>query len=93
MENLLPSIGLYVFLINVLSFIIIGYDKKKAKIGGWRVPEKKLLLIACIGGAAGVYLGMMHFRHKTKHSLFLYGVPLLILLNMVTLYFALKVFV
>jgi len=60
----------------------MGLDKKKAKVGEWRVPEKRLLCYAALGGALGVLLGMYHFRHKTKHWSFRIGIPLLLLVHM-----------
>ncbi|EIT84423.1 hypothetical protein A374_15504 [Fictibacillus macauensis ZFHKF-1] len=56
------------------------YDKEKAKSGKWRVPEKRLWLIAILGGAPGMLIGMFHFRHKTKHPRFQIGLPILTLL-------------
>ncbi len=60
------------------------YDKRQAKRNGWRVPESRLFLTALFGGAIGVFIGMRLFRHKTKHWSFQIGVPLLLLLNIVT---------
>ena len=38
---------------------------------------------AAMGGALGGMLGMLAFRHKTKHKSFVIGMPLLLLLNIV----------
>ena len=52
---------------NLLSFILMAHDKRCAKQGKWRVPEKTLFLAtACFGGLGGV-LGMQLLRHKTQH--------------------------
>lgn len=67
--------------INVLGFALMGFDKGRAVNGGYRVPERQLLLTALLGGAAGVWLGMCLFRHKTRHLLFSLGVPLLLILQ------------
>ncbi len=67
----------YLILINIIGFFIMGADKKKAVRGAWRIPEASLFLTALIGGALGCTLGMRHFRHKTKHWYFKYGMPLL----------------
>ena len=63
-------IGIYYICVNVIAFILYGLDKKYAREGRWRIPEKTLLGIALIGGAAGAWIGMQTFRHKTKHMSF-----------------------
>lgn len=86
LENLDLIFG-YILVFNAITFIMVGYDKKRAIKEKWRVPEKKFFIFALLGGALGVYIGMNHFRHKTLHKHFSYGMPLIILLNIVLLYF------
>lgn len=62
-------------IINVLSFILMGIDKYKAKKHQWRISEGTLLLWAILGGGVGALLGMQIFRHKTKHMKFILVVP------------------
>jgi len=57
-------------------------DKEKAKSGKWRIKESTLLSIALIGGSLGSYAGMKVFRHKTKHAKFKYGIPFIILIQL-----------
>ena len=71
-------IGLYYLCMNIIAFILYGLDKKYAREGRWRIPEKTLLGIAMIGGAAGAWMGMQTFRHKTKHLSFRVLVPLFV---------------
>ncbi len=71
----------YLTIINVIGFLSMGLDKRKARKQTWRIPEATLLLIAAMGGAAGSYFGMEAFRHKTKHRKFMIGVPLLLALQ------------
>lgn len=71
--------------INVLTFIVYGIDKLKAKKGWWRIPEATLLLLALVGGSIGAWCGMTLFRHKTKHLKFKIGVPLIFLLQLALL--------
>lgn len=73
----------YLLAVNLVAFIIMGYDKTKAMHKERRVPEKRLFLIATIGGALGMLLGMRFFRHKTKHRSFTAGIPALLVLNAV----------
>ena len=66
---------------NVIVFVMYGLDKLKAKRGWARISEKTLLLSAAFLGSLGALLGMAAFRHKTKHTKFLLGVPLLLIAN------------
>lgn len=79
-------IGLYYLCVNIVAFILYGLDKKYAREGRWRIPEKTLLGIAMIGGAAGAWIGMQTFRHKTKHLSFRVLVPLFIVVHVGIIY-------
>lgn len=65
----------YLLVINLIGYAIMGVDKKRAVRGAWRIPEASLFTVAFLGGALGCTLGMNHFRHKTKHWYFKYGMP------------------
>ena len=67
---------LYLILINLLGFVLYGVDKAKSKGRSRRIPERTLLWVARLGGGLGCWLGMMLFRHKTKHTRFMILVPL-----------------
>ncbi len=56
--------------VSVIAFAFYASDKKKAKAGAWRVPEKVLLGLGFFGGSIGALLGMKLLRHKTKHWYF-----------------------
>lgn len=79
---------LYLAVINLTAFLMYGYDKYQAKHGGWRVPEKTLLLLAAIGGSAGAWIGMQVFRHKTRKAKFSLGVPVIFAIQCVIGYYA-----
>ncbi len=66
--NLTPTtiILVYLGLINLMSFIMFGIDKSRARRGSRRTPEASLFFISFIGGAIGGLLGMRLFRHKTR---------------------------
>ena len=66
----------YLGLVNLVGFGLYGLDKAKSKGKGRRIPERTLLWVARIGGGLGCWLGMMLFRHKTKHIRFKILVPL-----------------
>lgn len=67
----------YGIAINLLAFFMMGLDKQKAKRRRFRIAERTLWLLAFAGGAIGAAAGMYTFRHKTRHSAFRYGLPLL----------------
>lgn len=71
----------YLILINIITFIVYGVDKKRARRKQWRVPEKVLFLLAIIGGSVGALLGMLVFRHKTQKWYFKFGIPAILLLQ------------
>ena len=62
-----------------MTFTVYGVDKAKARRGAWRVPEKTLFLLPLLGGSVGALLGMLVFRHKTKHWYFVWGIPRILL--------------
>ena len=70
-----PIATVYLVIMNLLGFAMMGIDKKRAVRGAWRISEASLFLVAFLGGALGCTLGMRHFRHKTRHWYFKYGMP------------------
>ena len=62
--------GIILAVLSAIAFILYGADKSRAKRGAWRIPEKVLLGFSFFGGAVGGLLGMLAFRHKTKHWYF-----------------------
>jgi len=60
----------YVLGLGLSTFLIYGYDKRRAVRGGGRVPESALLALSLIGGALGGWAGMLIWRHKTRHTTF-----------------------
>ena len=73
----------YVAIINTLAFFVYGIDKLKAKKGKWRIPESTLLLLAIIGGSIGAWFGIKVWHHKTLHKKFKYGIPLIVIIQIV----------
>lgn len=57
-------------LVNILTFSVFAHDKKQARLGEWRVPEKTLLSLAFFGGWFGAKLAQRKFRHKTRKQPF-----------------------
>lgn len=80
----MPQTTLYVLVvINLLSFLVYGIDKWRAIHGRWRISEATLLLLAILGGSIGALLGMQIWRHKTHHKKFKYGVPLILIIQII----------
>ena len=70
-------------IMNITAFVLMGHDKRCARQGKWRVPEKTLFLVtACFGGLGGV-LGMKVFHHKTQHWYFKVFFPVLLAIQVV----------
>ena len=80
-QELLKYVLYYLAAINLITFLVYGIDKWRAKRGAWRVPEKTLFLLPILGGSVGAIAGMRVFHHKTKHWYFKYGLPLILLLQ------------
>lgn len=72
---------IYFLILNILGFSIMGIDKRRAKKRAFRIPEATLFTISIIGGCIGAIFGMHFFRHKTRHWYFLYGLPLILLIQ------------
>lgn len=77
---------IYFTIINLIGFTIMGMDKKRAIRGAWRISEASLFLTALLGGALGCTLGMKHFRHKTKHWYFKYGMPAIFVVQLLIIF-------
>lgn len=56
----------YYLVLTASVFLIWGFDKYRAKMGQWRIPERVLLSLVIIGGAFGALAGMILFHHKTR---------------------------
>lgn len=80
----------YLIVINIVTFLVYGLDKIRAKQGYWRISEATLLTLAIIGGSIGAWLGMKVWHHKTLHKKFKYGLPLILLAQIALIYFVLN---
>ena len=73
----------YLIVINIVTFLVYGIDKWKAKQGSWRISEATLLILAAIGGSIGALLGMKIWHHKTMHKKFKFGLPLILIIQII----------
>ena len=81
------ALAAYLAAANLVSFAAFGADKRRARRGAWRVPEKTLFLLALLGGSLGAVCGMLAFHHKTKHWYFLWGLPAILLAHCALIYY------
>ncbi|MBU3106677.1 DUF1294 domain-containing protein [Clostridium gasigenes] len=72
---------LYFSIINLVGFLLMLVDKRRAIKHEWRISELNLFIVSIIGGSIGSYLGMHCFRHKTKSLKFTLGIPIIILIQ------------
>lgn len=75
---------IYIILINLIGLLIMKIDKNRARQRKWRISESTIWLISIIGGSLGTLIGMFLFRHKTKHLSFRIGLPLLIMIQVLS---------
>jgi uncharacterized membrane protein YsdA (DUF1294 family) len=79
----LAEVTYYLIIINIAIFLVYGIDKWKAKKSLWRIREASLLVLAVLGGSIGAWLGMKVWHHKTQHKKFRYGIPVIIIIQLV----------
>lgn len=77
----------YLAIINVATFLTYGLDKWKAKRSKWRIREAALLMLAVLGGSIGAWLGMKVWHHKTQHKKFKYGIPAIIIVQAIIIWY------
>ena len=85
-KNMIQVIGvkniiIYFIVINLLGFLMMYIDKKKAIKGKWRISEKSLFVVTLLGGGIGTNIGMNMFRHKTKKMKFSIGFPTILIVE------------
>ena len=85
--NVVILLTSYFVVINLIGFFIMGIDKRRAVKHAFRIPEATLFTIAIIGGSLGTIIGMRYFHHKTRHWYFVYGMPLILILQIALLVF------
>lgn len=85
MENIfsLKNVLIYLLAINLITFLAMYIDKKKAKKGNWRTKESTLFTLVLLGGGVGGIVGMYTFRHKTKKPRFVIGFPAILIIEII----------
>lgn len=82
-----PIVVPYLAIISIIAVITTVKDKICAKLDKSRTPEKKLLIISAFGGSAAMLATMLIIRHKTKHFKFMIGIPVILALQVIILYY------
>ena len=77
----LKNILIYFLVMNIITFLLMGYDKHEAKVNQWRISEKALFLFCLFGGSIGGICGMYAFRHKTQKWYFKIGFPWILIIQ------------
>ena len=80
----------WVLVFSLADFLLMGVDKRRARRGAWRVPEKTFFLVAVLGGSPGAILGMRLFHHKTRRDYFAVGLPLMLAAQAAVLFCAMN---
>ena len=88
--NVIILLAAYVIVVNLIDFALMGIDKYKARKHAFRIPEATLFLVALIGGSIGSIAGMYFFRHKTRHWYFVYGMPAILVLQIILIVYILN---
>lgn len=74
---------IYVIVINLIAFLTMYIDKRKAKNASWRIKESTLFTLVLLGGGIGGIAGMYTFRHKTKKMQFVIGFPAILIIEII----------
>ena len=86
----IQNIIIYLIMVNAIGFLVMGIDKRRAKMMEWRIPEKTFFLISLFGGGIGTIAGMYTFRHKTRKKYFTVGLPVMLIIEIIcVIYFIL----
>ena len=81
MNPILIAILAAAVIMNLVAFFLLRYDKQCAIKGKWRVPEATLFLVTALFGGIGGTAGMLVFRHKTQHWYFKLFFPLMMVIQ------------
>ena len=74
---------MYLIGINLIAFLAMYIDKRRAQYGKWRIKEHTLFVLAFLGGSIGAIIGMYTFRHKTQKARFFIGFPVILIAEVV----------
>jgi uncharacterized membrane protein YsdA (DUF1294 family) len=78
---------IYIVVINLITFIVFGLDKHNAEQRRSRIRIVTLLTLSFIGGSIGGLIAMYLFHHKTKKDYFTVGLPLMIIMQALVIFY------
>ena len=78
----------YWVIISAVAVAVTILDKRAARVRAIRVPESVLLLLAALGGGLAMYVTMLIIRHKTRKPKFMFGIPLIMLMQIMLILLA-----
>ena len=79
----IQNLVIYFIIINIIGFLIMLIDKRKAEKGKWRIPEKTIFIVTAFGGGIGTIAGMYACHHKTRKLQFTIGLPFITILEII----------
>ncbi|MEE3440185.1 MULTISPECIES: DUF1294 domain-containing protein [Ruminococcus] len=74
---------IYLVIVNIIAIALTIYDKRASVLGSWRVRESTLMLFSFLGSSVLMYLTMRIIHHKTRHPLFMVGIPIIFVLQII----------
>lgn len=80
-------LAVYLLLVNLIGVIFVITDKKRAKKNQWRIPERNFFICCILGGCPATYAAMKTFHHKTLHKRFMWGIPVIFVIQIIALIF------
>lgn len=83
----IKNIIIYILAINIIAFLAMLIDKRKAEKGSWRIKESTLLTLGLLGGSIGAIAGMYTFHHKTQKPRFYIGLPIILILQIAIVFY------
>jgi len=81
----MDPIKIYLLIINAFGLVIMLVDKHNSINKQSRIPERGLWALGVLGGSLGCLLGMYLFHHKTRKGAFSWGMPMLLVLQILAL--------
>ncbi|MBR6327723.1 MAG: DUF1294 domain-containing protein [Alphaproteobacteria bacterium] len=90
-EVWLTFLACHFVMINLVTFLAYGVDKKAAKTQQRRVPEMQLHLLEFLGGSPGAFVAQKVFHHKTKKKSFQISFVFVLAIQVVIVYYVLKI--
>lgn len=80
-------LAVYLLLVNLIGVIFVITDKKRAKKNQLRIPERNFFICCILGGCPATYAAMKIFHHKTLHKRFMWGIPVIFVIQIIALIF------